>query len=64
MYQTLPSGACLEGEIYSIPYGGARAPHWDGSNSFDPPAGLLEPRLSEALHVVAREYGYSVVGRV
>ncbi len=32
MYQTLPSGACLEGEIYSMPYGGARAPHLDGSN--------------------------------
>jgi hypothetical protein len=27
--------------------------------SYDPLAGLLEPRLDDALYIVAREYGYS-----
>lgn len=64
MYHTLPSDACLEGvkkEAKDLLHAVRRreAAAFGRFQCFDPLAGLMAPRLSDALYVVAREYGYS-----
>lgn len=64
MYHTLPSDACLEDirqEARDLLNAVRRreAAAFGRFQCFDPLAGLLEPRLADALYVVAREYGYS-----
>ena len=63
MHHTLPSDACLEGIkkearelLHAIRQGDAAA--FGRFQCFDPVAALLDPKLSDALYVVAREYGY------
>ena len=64
MYHTLPSDTCLEGvkretrdPLHAMRRREAAA--FGRFQRFDPLAGLMQPRLSDALYVVAREYGYN-----
>lgn len=63
MYHTLPSDARLEGikrEARDLLHSARRrdAVALGRFQCFDPLAGLSQPRLSDALYVIAREYGY------
>jgi hypothetical protein len=63
MYHTLPSDACLEtikkeARVLLHALRRREAAAFGRCQRLDPLAGLLEPSLSDALYVVAREYGY------
>jgi len=64
MYRTLPSNAYLkdiEREARDLLHALRRreASAFGRFQSYNPLAGLHQPRLAEAQYIVAREYGYS-----